>query len=96
MNTLAPRNVMISNNEVATKHRNFYIDTSAYTVKRYPPELVFRFLKTNGGDKVLFGTNYPMITPAKALSALPALELDSETQAAFLGGNAARVFQLSQ
>lgn len=32
---------------VSTKHPNFYIDTSAYTVRRYPPEIV-RYLKTNG------------------------------------------------
>lgn len=76
---------------VATKHVNFYIDTSAYTTKRYPPELI-RFLKTNGRTKVLFGTNYPMITPAKALSGLSGLELAPATEALFLGGNAQRVY----
>jgi hypothetical protein len=79
---------------VATKHQNVYIDTSAYTVKRYPPELV-RYLKTNGRKKVMFGTNYPMITPAKALEGLDSLGLDEETEALFLGGNAARVFDLA-
>lgn len=78
---------------VATKHENVYIDTSAYTVKRYPPELV-RYLKSNGRKKVMFGTNYPMITPARALEGLETLGLDAETQALFLGGNAARVFRL--
>jgi predicted TIM-barrel fold metal-dependent hydrolase len=78
---------------VATKHPNFYIDTSAYTVKRYPPEIV-RYMRTNGKYKVLFGTNYPMITPAKALSDLDALELEPETQDFFLGGNAKRVFDI--
>lgn len=78
---------------VATKHENVYIDTSAYTAKRYPPELV-RYLKSNGRRKVLFGTNYPMITPAKALADLDALGLDAETRDLFLFGNAARVFDL--
>ena len=78
---------------VATKHENFYIDTSAYTAKRYPPELV-RYLQTNGKKKVLFGTNYPMITPAQALSGVAELELSAETQNLFLGGNAQRVFGL--
>src|SRR5208337_4163680 len=46
---------------VARKHENVYIDTSAYTIKRLPDELV-RFMKTGTGQrKVLFGTNYPMI-----------------------------------
>ena len=38
---------------VATKHRNVYIDTSAYTVDRYPPQLV-DYLKHHGSQKVLF------------------------------------------
>lgn len=78
---------------VATKHENVYIDTSAYTVKRYPPEII-RFLKTNGAKKVLFGTNYPMITGAQALKGIDELGLSDETRALFLGGNAQRVFNL--
>jgi len=43
---------------------------------------------------VLFGTNYPMITPQKALEDLDALELDDETRDLFLEGNARRAFSL--
>ncbi len=43
---------------VARKHENVYIDTSAYTAKRYPPELVRYMQSTGGRRKVLFGTNY--------------------------------------
>ena len=32
---------------VARKHENVYIDTSAYTTRRYPPELV-RYLQRDG------------------------------------------------
>lgn len=79
---------------VATKHENVFIDTSAYTVKRYPPALV-DFMRAHGRRKVLFGTNYPMILPEKALEGLDSLGLDAEAQALFLGGNAARVFKLA-
>ncbi|MCI5044296.1 MAG: amidohydrolase family protein [Aquisalinus sp.] len=79
---------------VATKHQNVYIDTSAYTVKRYPPEII-RYLKTNGASKVLFGTNYPMIMPQKALEGLKALGLDPETEEKFLWKNAATVYNLA-
>ena len=34
---------------VARKHENVYIDTSAYTARRYPPELV-AYLRTRGGQ----------------------------------------------
>lgn len=78
---------------VATKHPNVYIDTSAYTIKRYPPELL-RYLRGHGGKKVLFGTNYPMINHAQALAGLDELGLDDQRAADFLGGNAARVFRL--
>jgi len=79
---------------VATKHENIYIDTSAYTVKRYPPALV-EFMRAHGRSKVLFGTNYPMILPAKALEGLDTLSLDDESRSLFLSGNASRVFRLS-
>lgn len=78
---------------VATKHENVYIDTSAYTVQRYPAALV-EYLRGHGRRKVLFGTNYPMILPAKALEGFDALGLDEEAKGLFLGGNAARVFGL--
>jgi len=80
---------------VATKHENVFIDTSAYTTKRYPPELV-QYMRGHGREKVLFGTNYPMIKAAKALEGLGDLALDDEAKALFLGGNAVRVFKLEQ
>lgn len=76
---------------LATKHANLYIDTSAYTVRRYPAALV-EYLRGHGGGKVMFGTNYPMIRPAHALEGLDALGLDEATRARFLGATAARVY----
>ena len=78
---------------VCSKHPNVHIDTSAYTVKRYPPELV-RYMKGHGRDRVLFGTNWPMIPPSKALEGLDTLDLDDDTRALFLAGNANRIFNL--
>ncbi|MET8131577.1 amidohydrolase family protein [Streptomyces sp. NPDC005251] len=78
---------------VADKHANVYIDTSAYTTRRYPPELV-GYLRGRGRRKVLFGSNYPMIEPSRALEHLGELGLDEETTALFLSGNARRVFRL--
>lgn len=78
---------------VATKHENIYIDTSAYTAKRYPTMLV-EFMRGHGRTKVLFGTNYPMILPVKALESLHELGLDEEASELFLGQNACRVFDL--
>lgn len=77
---------------VARKHENVYIDTSAYTTKRLPAELV-AFMRTRTGQrKVLFGTNYPMIGHAHALEGLDELGLSEEAVADYLHGNATRVF----
>ncbi|HVT34030.1 MAG TPA: amidohydrolase family protein [Nevskiaceae bacterium] len=79
---------------LATKYEHVYIDTSAYTARRYPPELV-AYLRGHGRRKVLFGSNYPMIAPADCLKELDSLGLDPGARADFLGGNAQRVFRLA-
>ncbi len=78
---------------LATKYPNVYIDTSAYVSHRYPAELV-QYLRSHGRRKVLFGTNYPMISPERALAKLDGLGLDDEATDLFLAGNARRVFGL--
>jgi predicted TIM-barrel fold metal-dependent hydrolase len=81
---------------VARKHENVYIDTSAYTIKRLPEELI-RFMKTGTGQrKVLFGTNYPMISHEHALAGLDDLGLSDEARRDFLHDNAERVFRLQR
>ncbi|MGZ5401426.1 MAG: amidohydrolase family protein, partial [Nocardioides sp.] len=73
---------------------NVYIDTSAYTSRRLPSELVAYMRSRGGRRKVLFGTNYPMILHDQALENLDALELDAETRGLYLEGNARRIFSL--
>ena len=81
---------------VARKHENVYIDTSAYTTKRLPHELI-GFMKTRTGQrKVLFGTNYPMIAHAHALAGLDELGLAGDARRDYLHGNAERVFGLAE
>ncbi len=81
---------------VARKHVNVYIDTSAYTTKRLPEELV-KFMKTRTGQrKVLFGTNFPMIRHAHALAGFEQLGLADDAAADYLHGNAERVFSLAE
>ena len=78
---------------LATKYPNVHIDTSAYKAKRYPTALR-EFMAGHGRKKVLFGSNFPMVTPAACLADLDALGLDPEARQLFLGGNATRVFGL--
>jgi uncharacterized protein len=78
---------------LAMKYPNFYVDTSAYAVHRLPTALV-EFMRGHGRSRVLFGSNWPMLSPSRCLERLEELSLDDEARAMFLGGNAARVFRL--
>lgn len=78
---------------LATKYPNVYIDTSAYTVRRYPRELV-EYLRGHGRRKVLFGSNHPAWPAKTCLEDFDSLGLDAETTELFLHGNAERVFTL--
>jgi predicted TIM-barrel fold metal-dependent hydrolase len=80
---------------VCRKHENVYIDTSAYVPKRYPAELIAYMQSGSGRNKVMFGTNYPMIFHQQALDGIDALGLDDEVRDLFLAGNARRVLQLA-
>lgn len=76
------------------KFPNFYVDTSAYALHRLPPDFV-HFMKGDGRKRVMFGTNWPMLSAKRCLTKLGALGLDGETKALFLSDNARRVFKLS-
>jgi predicted TIM-barrel fold metal-dependent hydrolase len=78
---------------VAWKHANVFIDTSAYLPRYYPPQLI-HFMNSYGQDKVLFGTNFPMLSLDECARQALALELKPEARAKFLSGNARRVFGL--
>ncbi len=78
---------------VAWKHENVYIDTSAYLPRYYPPQLL-HYLKTYGQDKVLFGSNFPMLSLEKCVQQVNELGLAEDVKAKFLFQNAQRVFKL--
>jgi predicted TIM-barrel fold metal-dependent hydrolase len=80
---------------LATKYPNVHIDTSAYKPRRYPAALR-EYLRGHGRRKVLFGSNYPMLTPADCLAQVDDLGLDDEARRLFLGDNAIRVFGLDR
>jgi hypothetical protein len=79
---------------VARKHERVVIDTSAYTTKRLPPAIIAYMKSNSGRHKVLFGSNFPMITPEHALAGLDDLGLDAQTRELYLADNARRVFGL--
>ena len=76
------------------KFPNFFVDTSAYKLTRLPPALI-DFIRGSGRGRVLFGTNFPMLTPAACLQGLNDIGFDEETKTCFFESNARRVFSLT-
>jgi predicted TIM-barrel fold metal-dependent hydrolase len=78
---------------LAMKYPNFHIDTSAYVAHRLPAALV-DYLRGAGRGRVLFGTNWPMLSASRALERIDELGLDDEARSLYLEGNARRLFAL--
>lgn len=78
---------------LAFKFQNFYLDTSAYALHRLPPDFV-QFIFGAGKGRVMFGTNWPMLSPKQCLKGIDKLKMDDEMKKEFLGGLAHRVFEL--
>lgn len=78
---------------IATHKANVYIDLSGWSPKYFPPQLV----RAAGGllkHKVLFGSDFPLITPDRWLGDFAALEIKPEVRPLILKDNAARVLGL--
>ena len=75
------------------KFPNFYVDTSAYVLHRLPPAFV-RLMQNEGATRIMFGTNWPMLSPERCLKGLAGLGLDENASDLFLRENAKRVFKL--
>jgi predicted TIM-barrel fold metal-dependent hydrolase len=80
---------------MAWKHDNVYIGVDAYAPKHWPASLV-KYLNSYGREKVLFGTDWPVIDPERAVQEIGALGLRPESLAALMRENALRVFRLPQ
>ena len=78
---------------LATKFPNLYIDTSAYKATRFPSDFV-EFMRGRGARKVMFGSNYPMLTASACLESVEVLGLSEEAKRLYLSDNARRVFKL--
>ncbi|HKJ09886.1 MAG TPA: amidohydrolase family protein, partial [Gammaproteobacteria bacterium] len=79
---------------MAWKHENVFIGADAYAPKYWPPQFV-HYLDSYGRDKVMFGTDWPVIDPERAMQEIDALGLRPESERKFMRDNAVRVFGLA-
>jgi hypothetical protein len=78
---------------MATHKSNVYIDLSGWSPKYFPPALV-RAANSYLQDKVLFGTDFPLLTPQRWLRDFDALELKPAVRPKILKDNAVRLLGL--
>lgn len=76
---------------LAWKHPNVYVATTAHAPKYWDPKFI-RFANSRGKDKVLFGTDWPVINHERARRELLELGLKPEALRKLLHDNAAAVF----
>jgi predicted TIM-barrel fold metal-dependent hydrolase len=79
---------------VAVHKPNVYIDLSGWSPKYFPPQLV-RYANTLLKEKVLFGTDYPALTPERWLADFEQIEIKPEVRPLILKHNAARLLGLA-
>jgi uncharacterized protein len=80
---------------IATHKANVFIDLSGWSPKYFPPELV-RAANSLLQDKVLFGTDYPLLTPQRWLSDFDALDIKPAVRPKILKDNAVRLLGLGE
>lgn len=73
--------------EVATAIENVFFDTAA-TPFLYRPD-IFRYVADIAGvDKILFGTDYPLMRQSRVITQLRSVHMGDEAERLILGGNA--------
>jgi predicted TIM-barrel fold metal-dependent hydrolase len=70
-----------------------YFDTAAVPFL-YQPSVYRAVIEAVGADRLLLGTDHPLLRAPRYLDTLRGLGLGEEATAAVLGGNAARLLRL--
>lgn len=79
---------------IATHKANVWIDLSGWSPKYFSPALV-RATRTYLKHKMLFGSDFPALTPDRWLDDFARLELPADVEQLVLKENAARLFNLA-
>ena len=78
---------------MAWKHDNVFIGSDAHSPKYWPASFV-HYLNTYGQDKVIFGTDFPVLDFTRTRREIDALGLRPGVRRKFLRDNARRVYRL--
>lgn len=81
--------------EVASALANTFFDTAA-TPFLYQPQIFKHIADIAGADKILFGSDYPLMSPKRVMAQIESIDLPREIEAMILGGNARRLLEWSK
>ncbi len=73
------------------KYRNLRLMTSAWSPKRLPESLL-HFMRTRGTDRILFASDFPVLSMERCLGEAAALDLPDDVRSAWLHDNADAFF----
>ena len=79
--------------EVKQAMGNVFFDTAASTLL-YSPQIYKEVIQLVGAEKILFGSDYPLLAPSRLLDEIRSLDLPEETRDLILSGNAQRLLDI--
>jgi len=80
--------------EVKKAMSNVFFDTAASPFL-YSPQIYEQVVQLAGADKILFGSDYPLLAQSRLLKEIKSLDLPEETERLILSGNAQRLLGIS-
>jgi len=81
--------------EVKKAMSNVFFDTAASPFL-YSPQVYNQVIQLVGGDKILFGSDYPLLAQGRLLKEMSSLDLPEETRSLILSGNAQRLLGINK
>jgi predicted TIM-barrel fold metal-dependent hydrolase len=78
---------------MAWKHENVYICTDAHSPKYWPPSVV-QYLNSYGQDKVIFGTDFPVLRFKRTVDEINQLALKPLVRRKFMRDNVLKLYNL--
>ncbi len=81
--------------EVKKAMSHVFFDTAASPLL-YSPQVYNQVIQLVGGDKILFGSDYPLLGQGRLLKEISSLDLPEETKSLILSGNAQRLLDINK
>jgi predicted TIM-barrel fold metal-dependent hydrolase len=80
---------------MAWKHQNVFIGSDAHSPRYWPASFV-HYIKSFGQDKVIFGTDFPVLDFSRTLAEIDGLGFSEPVKRKFLRDNAVRIYGLDR